>query len=98
MLKHLADDSSLLLLYILNHIWLSQYFPTSWKTAIIIPVPKLEKVLSDLGSYSYRHISLERHMVITEFENGFRRRRSTVDNLVTLETSIIEMKLSVGSI
>ena len=31
---------------------------------------------------------LERHMVITEHQSGFRRRRSTVDNLVTLETSI----------
>ena len=27
-------------------------------------------------------------MVITEYQGGFRRRRSTVDNLVTLETSI----------
>ena len=27
-------------------------------------------------------------MVITEYQNGFRRRRSTVDNLVTLEISI----------
>ena len=27
-------------------------------------------------------------MVITEHQSGFRRRRSTVDNLVTLETSI----------
>ena len=27
-------------------------------------------------------------MVITEFQSGFRRCRSTVDNLVTLETSI----------
>ena len=27
-------------------------------------------------------------MVITEYQSGFRRRRSTVDNLVTLETSI----------
>ena len=31
---------------------------------------------------------LERHMVITEYQSVFRRRRSTVDNLVTLETSI----------
>ena len=31
---------------------------------------------------------LERHKVITEYHSGFRRRRSTVDNLVTLETSI----------
>ena len=31
---------------------------------------------------------LECHMVITEFQSVFRRRRSTVDNLVTLDTSI----------
>ena len=31
---------------------------------------------------------LEHHKVITEHQSGFRRRRSTVDNLVTLETSI----------
>ena len=37
LLKHLPDDSMLLLLYIFNHIWLTQDFPTSWKTAIIIP-------------------------------------------------------------
>ena len=27
-------------------------------------------------------------MIITKYQSGFRRRRSTVDNLVTLETSI----------
>ena len=79
-------------------------FPTSWKTAIIIPVPKPGKVLSDPGSCwpialtSCKTMEwmvnnrltwyLERHMVITEHQSGFRRRRSTVDNLVTLETSI----------
>ena len=31
---------------------------------------------------------LERLMVITEYQSGFRRRRSIVDNLVTLQTSI----------
>ena len=51
LLKHLPDDSLLLLLYILNHIWLTQDFPVSWKTAIIMPVPKPGKVLSDPGSY-----------------------------------------------
>ena len=104
LLKHLPDDSLLLLLYIFNQIWLTQDFPTSWKTAIIIPVPKPGKVLSDPGSYRPIALTsclcktmermvnsrltwyLERHMVITNC--GFRRRRSTVDNLVTLETSI----------
>ena len=51
LLKHLPDDSLILLLYIFNHIWLTQDFPTSWKTAIIIPVPKPGKVLSEPGSY-----------------------------------------------
>ena len=51
LLKHLPGDSLLLLLYIFNHIWLTQDFPTSWKTAIIISVPKPGKVLSDPGSY-----------------------------------------------
>ena len=31
---------------------------------------------------------IELQMVITEFQSGFRRHRSTVDNLVTLEISI----------
>ena len=96
----------LLLLCILNHILLTSDFPTSWKTALIITVPKLGKVLSDLGSYrpialtsclcktmdrmfnSRLILYIERHMTITRFQGGFRRRRSTIDNLVTLETSI----------
>ena len=105
LLKHLAENSLLFLLYIFNHIWLTQDFLTSWKTAIIIPVSKPGKVLSD--PVSYRSIALtsylcktmerminsiltwylEHHKVITEFQSGFRRRRFTVDNLVTLETS-----------
>ena len=106
LLKHLPEDSLLLLLYIFNHIWLKQDFQTLWKTAIIIPVPKPGKVLSDPGSYRPIALTcclcktmermvnsrltwyLERHKVITEHQTGFRRRRSTVDNLVTLETSI----------
>ena len=106
LLKHLPDDRLLLLLYIFNHIWLTHDFPTSWKTAIIIPVPKPGKVLSDPGSYwpvaltsclcktMARMVNsrltwyLERYKVITEYQSGFRRRRPTVDNLVTLETSI----------
>ena len=85
---------------------MKQDFSTSWKTAIIIPVPKPGKVLSDPGSYLHIALTsclcktvermvnsiltwyLERHMVITEFQSGFQMRRSTVDNLVTLETSI----------
>ena len=99
LLKHLPDDSVLLLLYIFNHIWLTQDFLTSWKTAIIIPVPKLGKVLSDPGSYrpialtsclcktKERMVNgrltwyLDHDMVITEYQSGFRRRRSTIGNI-----------------
>ena len=106
LLKYLPEDSLLLLLYIFNHIWLTQDFPTLWKTAIIIPVPMPDKVLSDPGGYwpialtrclcktmewmvnSRLTWYLECHRVITELQSGFRRCRSTVDNLVTLETSI----------
>ena len=108
LLKHLPDDSVLLLLYNFNQIWLTQDFATSWKTAIIIPVPKPGKVLSDPGSYRPIALTsclcktmewmvnsrltwyLDRHKVITEYQSEFRRRRSTVDNLETLETSIRE--------
>ena len=51
LLKHLPDDSLLLLLYILKHTWLTQDFSASWKTAIITPIPKPGKVLSEPGSY-----------------------------------------------
>ena len=95
LLKHLPEDSLLLLLYIFNHICLTQDFPTSWKTAIIIPVPKPGKVLTICLCKTMKRMVngrltwyLERHMVITEHQSGFRRRRSTVDNLVILETSI----------
>ena len=91
---------------------MTQDVPTSWKTAIIIPVPKPGKVLSHPGSYRPIALTsclcktmkpmvnsrltwyLERHMVITEYQSGFRRRRSTVDNLVTLETSIRDACIS----
>ena len=86
--------------------WLTQNFSISWKTAIIIPVPRPGKVHSYPGSYRpialtgclsktmVRMVNscltwyLERHLVIPEYQSGFRRRRSTVDNLVTLQTSI----------
>ena len=83
---------------------MTQDFPTLWKTAIIIPVPKPGKcfqilvvtgLLPLLAVYVKQWTGwstwyLERHKVITEHHSGFRRRRSTVDNLVTLETSIID--------
>ena len=106
LLKHLLDDSLLLLLHIFNQMWISQEFPNSWKTSIVIPIPKPGKDHSDPGNYRPIALTsclcktmermvnsrltwyLERHNKITKFQSGFRRRRSTVDNLVTLESSI----------
>ena len=91
---------------------MTQDFPTSWSTSIIIPVPKPGKVLSDPGISRPIALTsclcktmeqmvnsrltwyLERHMVITEFQSGFRKRRSTVDNLVTHWKHQLEMHLS----
>ena len=99
LLKHLPDDRLLLLLYIFNHIWLTQDFPTSWKTAIIIlflsrvrcfqilVVTGLLPLTSCLCKTMERMVN-SRLTWYVERQSGFRRRRSTVDNLVTLETSI----------
>ena len=40
LLKHLPDASLLLLLNIVNKIWISGDFPSDWRQAIIIPIPK----------------------------------------------------------
>ena len=39
LLKHLPD-ASLLLLNIFNQIWISGNFPSDWRKAIVIPIPK----------------------------------------------------------
>ena len=51
MLKHLPDDALLTLLNILNNIWASGKFPTSWCTSTAIPVLKPGKDTSDPSNY-----------------------------------------------
>ena len=51
MLKHLSNDALLTLLNILNKIWDSGNFPTSWCTSTVIPVPKPGKDTSDPSNY-----------------------------------------------
>ena len=48
MLKHFPNDALLTLLNILNNIWASGKFPTSWCTYTVIPVPKPSKDSSTL--------------------------------------------------
>jgi len=51
MLKRLPGDALLILLNILNNIWASGKFPTSWCTSTVIPVPKPSKDTSDPSNY-----------------------------------------------
>lgn len=43
LLKHLPDESLLVLLDAINHIWCSGNLPKIWKQATIIPIPKPNK-------------------------------------------------------
>ena len=40
LLKHLPDDSLSLLLNSFNKIWFSDDFPSDWRKAVVIPIPK----------------------------------------------------------
>ena len=108
MLKHLPEDSLLVLLNLYNAIWNGDPFPTSWQESLIIPVLKPDKDPRALGSY--RPISLtnclckvlermvnerliyylESNGILSPFQSGFRKHRSTVDHLVSLETWVRE--------
>ena len=56
LLKHLPDASILLLLNIFNKIWISGDFPSDWRKAIIIPIPKPGK--DPTNPTNYRPIAL----------------------------------------
>ena len=51
LLKHLPESCLKTVLKIYNHIWTSGFFPTSWRKAIIIPIPKTGKDLSNPSNY-----------------------------------------------
>ena len=54
--KHLPNSSLLLLLNIFNNTWLSGGFPSDWRKAIVIPIPKPSK--DSTNSTNYRSIAL----------------------------------------
>ena len=56
LLKHLPDASLLRLLNIFNKIWISGDFPSDWRKAIIIPIPKPGK--DPTNPTNYRPIAL----------------------------------------
>ena len=107
-LKQLPSCSLDFLLQAFNEVWVSGKFPTSWKQATIIPIPKPGKDSTDPSNYRpialtsclcktlERMINtrliwfLESNGLITNFQCGFRSKRSTVDRLVRLETFVRE--------
>jgi hypothetical protein len=107
-LKHLPTESREALLRIFNDVWLSGDFPTSWREATVIPIPKPGKDATDPGNYRPIALTsclcktfermvnerlvwfLERNGILTEVQSGFRKQRSTTDQLLRLETFIRE--------
>ena len=106
MVSHLPESSLEFLLTLFNKIFREGTVPTTWKEAIIIPIPKPGKDAAIPGNY--RPISLtscicklmekmvnfrltwylEKENILTPYQYGFRKMRSTTDALVRLETAI----------
>ena len=57
MLKHLPHSALLTLLHIINKLWSSESFPSTWQQAVVLPIPKIDKDKSDPSSY--RPIALQ---------------------------------------
>ena len=106
MISHLQERSLSFLLDLYNRIYREGTVPSTWKEAIIIPIPKPGKDTAMVGNY--RPISLtscvckllekmvnlrlmwflEKNKILSPYQFGFRKMRSTTDALVRLETAI----------
>ena len=51
LIRHLPADSLKVLLSLFNYIWSSGCFPSSWREAVVIPIPKPGKDHSDPNNY-----------------------------------------------
>ncbi|GBO24347.1 hypothetical protein AVEN_115722-1 [Araneus ventricosus] len=56
MLKNLSENSLCLLLALFNRIWNGKAFPTAWRKAIVVPIPKVGK--DPQNPSNYRPIAL----------------------------------------
>ncbi|GFW07739.1 putative RNA-directed DNA polymerase from transposon X-element [Trichonephila clavipes] len=102
MLRHLNPNSLANILFLFNRVWKELCFPSIWREAIVIPILKPGKVATD--PLSYRPIALTscfcktfermintRLVYVLEKEKckvDSARGRSTLDNLVFLESQI----------
>ena len=108
MLKHMPPSSLEVLLGIYNDIWDGGCFPSDWRKATVIPIPKLGK--DPTNPSNYRPIALtscicktfermvncrlvwylEYNAILTPHQSGFRKNRSTIDQIIKLESAVRE--------
>ena len=101
MLKQLPPSSKAELLNLINLSWVVGELPTDWKIATIIPIKKPHK--DKTNPSSYRPVSLTSAIykimetmiafrlnsnLILNNQSGFRKHRSTIDQLVRLSSEI----------
>jgi len=105
-LKHAPDVFIDCLLKFYNEIWNKGYIPEAWRHAVIFPLRKPDKPVSD--PTSYRPISLtsclckvmekmvterltyylESKQLLSNSQSGFRRNKSTIDQILKLQDTI----------
>ena len=108
MIKNLPFSMKQQLLDLYNEIWQNHEYPDAWRQALVVPIPKPHKNLTELSSYrpisltcclskilqrmvNFRLVwKLETDKRLQNFQNGFRKFRSTLDNHVILESHINE--------
>jgi ribonuclease HI len=108
LLRHLPLNAMELLLSIFNLIFTTGNFPSSWRQAIVVPIPKPGKDDSDPSNYRpialtscvcktmERMINnrlifyLEQNGILTHYQSGFRKQRSTTEQLIRLDTWVRE--------
>jgi hypothetical protein len=88
------------LLGVYNEIWKTEVFPTEWTEATVIPILKpgkdpnkltsclcmvMEKIVNRRFQYT-----IESRRLVPETQFGFKRNKSTIDVLITLENFIMD--------
>ena len=107
-IKQLPPSCLIILRDIFNKVWVSGKFPSIWREATVIPIPKPQK--NATIPTNYRPIALtscicktmermindrlvwyiESNKLLTIYQSGFRKHRSTIDHLIKLESFIRE--------
>ena len=97
--KHPGKQKEIQLLGIYNQIWEEGRIPTGWKEAVIIPIIKPGKDLTDptshrpsaltsqIGKVMERMIT-ESRSLLSPYQSGFRKGRGTMDPVIHLKTEI----------